>query len=62
MPPPVVEGLVAMGHLPRVAPPDNLDFGSAQMVVRLDTEIVGSDEQAYAAGSDPRRDGPAAGR
>jgi gamma-glutamyltranspeptidase/glutathione hydrolase len=62
VPPPVVEGLVAMGHLPRVAPPDNLDFGSAQMVARLDSDIVGSDEPVYAAGSDPRRDGQAVGR
>ena len=58
----VVEGLMAMGHRPRVAPPDNLDFGSAQMVVRLDADRVGADEPVHAAGSDHRRDGQAVGR
>lgn len=58
----VIEGLQAMGHRPRVAAPDNLDFGSAQIIVRLDADIVGSDEPVYAAGSDHRRDGQAVGR
>jgi gamma-glutamyltranspeptidase/glutathione hydrolase len=57
----VVSGLEAMGHRPRVAPLNNLDFGSAQMVVRLDTDVVGNDEPVYAAGSDHRRDGQAVG-
>jgi gamma-glutamyltranspeptidase/glutathione hydrolase len=50
-----------MGHRPRVAPLNNLDFGSAQMVVRLDAYVVGNDEPVYAAGSDHRRDGQAVG-
>ena len=58
----VVEGLEAMGHRPQVAPPNNLDFGSAQLAVRLDADLVGSDEPVYAAGSDHRRDGQAVGR
>jgi gamma-glutamyltranspeptidase/glutathione hydrolase len=58
----VVEALAAMGHRPRVAPPDNLDFGSAQIAVRLDADLVGSGEPVYAAGSDHRRDGQAVGR
>ena len=58
----VVEGLEAMGHRPRVAPFDSLDFGSAQLAVRLDADRVGSDEPVYMAGSDHRRDGHAAGR
>ena len=58
----VAEGLEAMGHRPRIAPPDNLDFGSAQIAVRLDADLVGSDEPVYAAGSDHRRDGQAVGR
>lgn len=52
----VVEGLRRMGHEPEVAPADSLDFGSAQLIRRLD----GSDV-AYAAGSDHRRDGQAVG-
>jgi gamma-glutamyltranspeptidase/glutathione hydrolase len=60
--PAVVAGLEALGHQPRVAPPDNLDFGSAQLAVRLDADIVGSDDPVYAAGSDHRRDGQAVGR
>jgi gamma-glutamyltranspeptidase/glutathione hydrolase len=58
----VVEGLAKLGHRPKVAPPDNLDFGSAQLVVRLDAETVGGAEPVYAAGSDHRRDGQAVGR
>lgn len=58
----VAEGLVAMGHRPRIAPPGNLDFGSAQMAVRVDADTVGSDEPVHSAGSDYRRDGQAVGR
>ncbi|MBA3624341.1 MAG: gamma-glutamyltransferase family protein [Methylibium sp.] len=57
----VVEGLTAMGHAPQIAAPDNLEFGSAQLVVRLNADTVGGPEAAYAAGSDHRRDGQAVG-
>ena len=57
----VVNELIAMGHEPQVAPVVNLDFGSAQIIVRLDASIAGSDEPVYAAGSDHRRDGQAVG-
>ena len=57
----VVEGLRAMGHQPEVAKPDNLDFGSAQLIVRLDARASGGPEAVYAAGSDHRRDGQAVG-
>ncbi len=57
----VVEGLVEMGHQPQVAAPDSLDFGSAQLIVKLDADDLASDEIAYAAGSDHRRDGQAVG-
>ena len=60
--PAVPAGLEAMGHRPQVAVPGNLDFGSAQLALRLDADTVGGDEPAYAAGSDHRRDGQAAGR
>jgi gamma-glutamyltranspeptidase/glutathione hydrolase len=58
----VIDGLVAMGHRPEVAAPDSIDFGSAQLVVRLDADSVCDDAAVYAAGSDPRRDGQAVGR
>ena len=58
----VRKALAAMGHRPQVAPPGNLDFGSAQLAVRLDADTVGGDDPVYAAGSDHRRDGQAAGR
>jgi gamma-glutamyltranspeptidase/glutathione hydrolase len=54
----VAQGLRAMGHLPEVQAPGNLLFGSAQLVQRLPGE---AGEVAYAAGSDPRRDGQAVG-
>ena len=57
----VVDGLVAMGHTPRVLPHGNLEFGSAQLVARLDTATSGTDSAVYAAGSDHRRDGQAVG-
>ncbi|KAF1046285.1 gamma-glutamyltransferase family protein [Xylophilus sp.] len=56
VPPAVVEGLRALGYAPAVAAPGNLDFGSAQLALRLPGEEV-----VYAAGSDPRRDGQAVG-
>ncbi|MBS0450012.1 MAG: gamma-glutamyltransferase family protein [Proteobacteria bacterium] len=60
--PEVVKGLDDMGHTPEVAPADSLDFGSAQMVRRLDEPGIEACEMAaYAAGSDHRRDGQAIG-
>ena len=56
----VVEGLIAMGHVPRVAAPDSLDFGSAQLIQRLAQDANGL--CSYIAGSDHRRDGQAIGR
>jgi len=59
----VVQGLRERGHQPVVAAPDSLDFGSAQMIVRLPKDTDGSapDVPRYAGGSDPRRDGQAIG-
>ncbi len=58
----IVDELRSMGHALRVAPPGNLDFGSAQLIERLDGATVGGDNPpVYAAGSDPRRDGQAVG-
>jgi gamma-glutamyltranspeptidase/glutathione hydrolase len=54
----VTRGLRAMGHQPETQAPGNLLFGSAQLVERLPIE---GGEIAYAAGSDPRRDGQAVG-
>ncbi len=59
--PEVVQALAAMGHQPRVAAPDSLDFGSAQLALRLDAATTGSADAVYAAGSDHRRDGQAVG-
>lgn len=54
----VIEGLRTLGHRPRVMPPGNLEFGSAQLITRLSS----SDGRAvHAAGSDHRRDGQAVG-
>ena len=55
----VVEGLRALGHVPEIAPPGSLDFGSAQLIRKLDT--VPGEPCAYVAGSDHRRDGLAVG-
>lgn len=57
----VVDGLTAMGHRPEVARADSLDFGSAQMITRLDDLVAGSPDPVYVAGSDHRRDGQAVG-
>ncbi|QHI97702.1 gamma-glutamyltransferase [Xylophilus rhododendri] len=59
MPAEVVEGLRQLGHDPQVAGADSLDFGSAQLIRRID----GCDPAApaYVAGSDQRRDGMAVG-
>jgi gamma-glutamyltranspeptidase len=55
------EALKAMGHAPIVAAPDSTDFGSAQLVARLDEQQTSTGPFAYAAGSDHRRDGEAVG-
>lgn len=55
MSPDVLEGLRGLGHHITVESPDNaFGFGGAQLVHRLP-------EGGYAAGSDPRKDGQAAG-
>jgi gamma-glutamyltranspeptidase/glutathione hydrolase len=51
----VIEELKAMGHKPTVKPLDSLDFGSAQLIARL--EPSDGDTPAYVGGSDTRRDG-----
>jgi len=56
----VVDGLIAMGHKPIIAPADSLDFGSAQLIMKLEGETQAGGT-AYVAGSDPRRDGQAVG-
>ncbi len=38
--PEVIEGLRGMDHVTHVAARDSLDFGSAQLIVRLGTETV----------------------
>ncbi len=47
------EGLAALGHQFASVPDSYMDFGAGQFVVRGD--------DGYVAGSDPRRDGQAAG-
>jgi len=47
------EGLAALGHQFASVPDSYMDFGAGQFVVR--------DDDGYVAGSDPRRDGQAAG-
>lgn len=55
MPTDVLEGLRQMGHQIQVEAPDNaFGFGGAQLVQRLE-------QGGYAGGSDPRKDGQAAG-
>ncbi len=48
-PPATVEGLRAMGHKVEQAPADSLDFGGAQMAMKM--------PHGYAAASDSRKDG-----
>ena len=47
------EGLAALGHELKSVPDSYMDFGAAQCIARMDGH--------YVAGSDPRRDGHAAG-
>jgi gamma-glutamyltranspeptidase/glutathione hydrolase len=47
------EGLAALGHEIKSVPDSYMDYGAGQMIIRT--------ESGYAAGSDPRRDGQAAG-
>ncbi|AWI84900.1 gamma-glutamyltransferase [Alloyangia pacifica] len=55
MAPELLDGLKALGHQVQVEAPDNaFGFGGAQLVHRLP-------EGGFAAGSDPRKDGQAAG-
>lgn len=55
MAPELLDGLTALGHKVQVEAPDNaFGFGGAQLVHRLP-------EGGFAAGSDPRKDGQAAG-
>ena len=55
MPPDFLQGLRDLGHVVHVEAPDNaVGFGGAQLVQRLP-------EGGYSAGSDPRKDGQAAG-
>jgi gamma-glutamyltranspeptidase/glutathione hydrolase len=49
----VVDGLRSRGHRVDVAPPQSLEFGSAQLIFRA--------EHGYIAASDSRRDGQAVG-
>ncbi len=51
----VIEALKAMGHKPTVQPIDSLDFGSAQLIARIESDD--GDTAAYVGGSDTRRDG-----
>jgi len=46
-------GLIARGHEIKAVADSYMDYGAGQMIVRI--------EGGYAAGSDPRRDGQAAG-
>jgi gamma-glutamyltranspeptidase / glutathione hydrolase len=50
----VLESLRERGHKPTVAARDSLDFGAAQLIYR-------TDDDAYVAASDSRRDGQAVG-
>ena len=51
----VLDGLRALGHNIQIEAPDNaFGFGGAQLVQRLEGG-------GYVAGSDPRKDGQAAG-
>jgi gamma-glutamyltranspeptidase/glutathione hydrolase len=47
------EGLMALGHRLESVPDSYMDFGAGQIVLKMET--------GYAAASDPRRDGQAAG-
>ena len=56
MPQATIDGLIALGHKVEVMPPQAMDFGSCQMIVRLSDDLA----DGYMAGSDHRRDGHAA--
>jgi gamma-glutamyltranspeptidase / glutathione hydrolase len=53
----VADALARRGHPITIAPPDSLDFGSAQLVARLSDDLV----DGYCAASEHRRDGQAVG-
>ena len=54
-----IDDIVDECHDPQVAAPGSLEFGSAQIIRRL--EATPGTGFAYAAGSDHRRDGQAVG-
>lgn len=55
MPKTLLKGLEKLGHKIKIETPDNaFGFGGAQLVQRVE-------QGGYAAGSDPRKDGQAAG-
>jgi gamma-glutamyltranspeptidase/glutathione hydrolase len=55
MPEAKIDALKSLGHVVSLEAPDNaFGFGGAQLICKLD-------DQGYAAGSDPRKDGLAAG-
>jgi gamma-glutamyltranspeptidase / glutathione hydrolase len=53
VPPQVAEGLRARGHRVMVTEPGSMEYGSAQLIRKV--------EDGYIAGSEPRRDGQAVG-
>ncbi|MDE2367599.1 MAG: gamma-glutamyltransferase family protein [Burkholderiales bacterium] len=55
------EGLRALGHRIEAHADSYQDFGAGQFIWRLDEGQGGAAERGYAAASDPRRDGQAAG-
>lgn len=58
MPIETVEDLRERGHEVVVMPPDSIEFGSAQVIMRMDLNEI---DCGYVAGSDHRRDGMAVG-
>jgi gamma-glutamyltranspeptidase / glutathione hydrolase len=53
----VADALARLGHPVSMAPADSLDFGSAQMIVRMTDDL----QDGYFAASEHRRDGQAVG-
>jgi gamma-glutamyltranspeptidase/glutathione hydrolase len=61
MPPATVDGLRALGHRVESFSDSYQDFGAGQFIWRLDEGQGDVSQTGYAAASDPRRDGQAAG-